>query len=295
MSPADVLDRDALDRTVATRPLPLAAGRFLRNELRVLFRRRRNQALLVVLTLAPILIGTAVRLSPPGGRGGGGGPGFINEIASNGLFLVFTAIVVSLPVFLPMAVSVVAGDSIAGEASTGTLRGLLTVPVSRTRLLVTKWVAAAVFTCAAVGTVFLAGLLTGAALFPLGRFTLLSGDTVSLADGVFRAFLVGAVVVGSLLGLVTIGVMFSTFTEVPVAAMALTLGFVVVTGVLDTVPQLHTIHPYLITDHWLDFGELLRLHPRAALLAHGVYQQAAYVAIAGSIAWLRFVRGDVTS
>jgi ABC-2 type transport system permease protein len=286
---------DLLDRPVDARPLPLAAGRFLRNELRVMFRRRRNQALLVVLCAAPILIGIAVRLSPPSGTGGEGGPGFLDKITGNGLFLVVTAIVVSIPVFLPMVVSVVAGDSIAGEANAGTLRVLLTVPVSRTRLLLTKWVAAVVFTCAAVGTVFVVGFATGAALFPLGRFTLLSGDTVSFGNGLFRAFLVAAVVATFLLGLVTVGVMFSTFTEVPVAAMALTLGFVVVTGVLDTVPQLHSLHPYLITDHWLDFGELLRLHPRAALLVKGFSQQAAYVAIAGSIAWLRFVQGDVTS
>lgn len=287
---------DVLDRPVTARPLPLAAGRFLRNELRVMFRRRRNQALLVVLCLAPVLIGVAVKLSPPGGgNGGGGGPGFLDKITDNGLFLVFTAILVSLPIFLPMVVSVVAGDSIAGEASTGTLRGLLTVPVSRSRLLLTKWVAAAVFTCAAVGTVALVGLVTGAALFPLGRVTLLSGNTVSLADGFLRALLVAAVVVVALLGLVTVGVMFSTFTEVPIAAMALTLGFVIVSGVLDTVPQLHALHPYLITQHWLDFGEILRDSPRVGLLMHGVAQQAAYVAIAGSVAWLRFVQGDVTS
>src|SRR4051812_19633070 len=114
MSRADVLDARVTGGALA-RPLPLAAGRFLRNELRVMFRRRRNQALLVVLCLAPILIGTAVRLSPPSGGGGEGGPGFIDKIAGNGLFLVFTSILVSLPVFLPMVVSVVSGDSIAGE------------------------------------------------------------------------------------------------------------------------------------------------------------------------------------
>jgi len=46
-----------------------------------------------------------------------------------------------IPLFLPMAVAVVAGDAVSGEANTGTLRYLLTVPVGRTRLLAVKFVA----------------------------------------------------------------------------------------------------------------------------------------------------------
>ena len=58
----------------------------------------------------------------------GDGPQFIGRVTGNGLFLVFTALTVSLPFFLPLIIGVVAGDSIAGEAGLGTLRYLLTVP-----------------------------------------------------------------------------------------------------------------------------------------------------------------------
>jgi len=107
-------------------------ARQLRSELRLVFRRRRNLAMLVVLGAIPILIGTAVKVSTP--RPGEGGPAFIGQLTNNGLFLAFTALTICLPVFLPLAVAVVCGDAIAGEANTGTLRYLLTVPVSRTRL-----------------------------------------------------------------------------------------------------------------------------------------------------------------
>jgi hypothetical protein len=55
-----------------------------------------------------------------------------------------------LPVFLPVAVAVLAGDSIAGEANIGTLRYLLIRPVGRTRLLVAKLVALIAFVLFAI-------------------------------------------------------------------------------------------------------------------------------------------------
>ena len=48
-----------------------------------------------------------------------------------------------LPLFLPLAVAVIAGDTIAGEANVGTLRYLLATPVQRSRLLAVKYVALA--------------------------------------------------------------------------------------------------------------------------------------------------------
>jgi ABC-2 type transport system permease protein len=268
-----------------------ASRRLVGSELRLVFGRRRNQILLIVVGLAPILLGIAVKASSHSG----GGPAFLDRVAGNGLFLVFGALVVMLPIFLPLVVAVVAGDSVAGEAASGTLRYLLTVPVGRLRVLVVKWLAVVVFLCAAVLLVCVVALLTGAVLFPVGRVTLLSGTTVGLGDGLLRAAAITGYVMVSLTGLASVGLMFSSFTEVPLAAMALTLGFAIVCAVLDGVPQVAFLHPYLLDQHWLDFGELLRAAPRAAPLVEGVWLQVGYTAIAGSIAWARFSGKDVTS
>src|SRR3954467_5937771 len=104
---------------------PGAVRRQIRSELALVFGRRRNQAMLAFLTVVPIFIGIAVKISaPPHGEG----PPFTSQLTSNGVFLTFTALTVCLPVFLPLAAAVVAGDAIAGEANAGTLRGLLTLP-----------------------------------------------------------------------------------------------------------------------------------------------------------------------
>jgi ABC-2 type transport system permease protein len=272
--------------------------RLLRSELRLVFGRRRNIALLGALACVPILIAVAIRLSG-GPRGGGGdddgGPAFIGAIAGNGLFVAFTALVVTLPLFLPLAVSVAAGEAVAGEASIGTLRGILVVPVSRTRLLLVKYVGIAAFAVAGAFTVAAAGVLIGLALFPIGPVPLLSGGMLPVGTALVRVSLVALYVAAMLAGLAAIGLFASTLTEVPIAAMAVTAITALVAQILDQVPQISVIHPYLFTDWWLRFGDLLRDPVVYGDLTRGLLVTAAYVVVFGLLAWARLGTKDVSS
>src|SRR5690349_23458871 len=122
---------------VVRRPVAKVSPRFLRSELRLMFGRRRNQAGLLVLAAVPVLIAISVKstLSQPGADA----PDFFRSITENGLFVALAALTIELGLFLPLAVSVVAGDSVAGEANLGTLRYLLVTPVTRLRLLLVKY------------------------------------------------------------------------------------------------------------------------------------------------------------
>ena len=267
-------------------------GRFLRSELALVFRRRRNQALLVVLAGPPVLIGVAVKISAPPP---GAGPDFLGQVTGNGLFLVYTALTVCLPLFLPLAVGVVAGDSVAGEANIGTLRYLLTLPVGRGRLLLIKALAVIAYSTTAILVVAVSGLITGAALFGIHPMTLLSGDTVSVASGLLRTVAVVAYVAFAMTGLVALGLFISTLTEVPIAAMAATVAVTIIVEVLDAVPQLGSSRHWLFTHNWLGFGELLRLQVNASTLLTWSALQVGYVLVLGSLAWARFTTKDITS
>lgn len=268
--------------------------RQVRSELRLVFGRRRNLIMLAALGAIPLLIGIALKVNPPH-VGDSGGPQFINRITGNGLFLVLTALTLTLALFLPIVVGIVAGDAIAGEAQAGTLRYLLTVPVRRGRLLLVKAAGIGTYAAAAVGTISVVGAVAGAALFGTGSFTLLGGQTVSLADGLLRIFAVAIYVWLSLAGFLAVGLLISTLTEVPVAAMAGTLAFGVLSLVLDSIPQLSAIQPYLPTHYWTAFGDLLRSGTDYGTLAKHLLVQVVYVGIAGSIAWARFADVDVTA
>ena len=282
-----------VSRTPST-PHRGAWGRLLRSELRLVFGRRRNIALLSGLAAVPLLLGIVLFVTRDSALAGQG-PGFVGRVTGNGLFLVIASLVMCLPFLLPLTIGIASGEAIAGEASSGTLRYLLAVPVSRTRLLAVKAVATMIFVAAAVLAIALVALAAGAAFFGLTDVTLLSGTTVPLADGVLRVAGVAAYVAMSLTGLVAVGLYFSTLTEVPVGAMAATVIVAIVSAVLDTLPQLAAIHPGLLTHHWLDFAEFLRVQVDWSVLSQGLSVQAAWVAIFGALAWSRFVTADVTS
>ena len=271
---------------------PGLLGRELTSELSLVFRRRRNAIVLMLIATVPVLIGTAVKVSAPKP---GEGPPFIAQVSGNGLFLTFTALTVCLPVFLPLAVAIVAGDAVAGEANAGTLRYLLTVPVGRTRVLVVKALGVLAYLAAAVMTVSLVALITGAALFGLHPVTLLSGDTVPITNGLQRALAVTIFVAVDLVGLAAIGLFFSTLTEVPVGAMAATLGVAVAFAILDSIPQLGSLRGLMLTHHWLDFGELLRRSPQTSQLLRFSLVPLAYAALFGTAAWARLSNADITS
>ncbi len=273
---------------------PSITGRFFRSELRLLFGRRRNQALLVVLALMPVLIGIAIRVSN-GPSEPGEGPPFLERVSGNGLFLTFTGLAAVVPFFLPLTVGVVSGDAVAGEAQTGTLRYLLTVPVSRTRLLLVKYGGLLSFALVASLVVAAVGLLVGWALFPTGDVTLLSGTTIPVAEAIWRAALVALYVTSSLAGLAALGLAVSTFTEVPVAAMATTVVLAITSQIFGAIPQLDWLHPFLFTDQWLAFGDLLRDPVPTGALVDGLVLQVCWTAVALAVAWSRFSTRDITS
>jgi ABC-2 type transport system permease protein len=80
----------------------------------------------------------------------GAGAQFLSAVLADGQLFPAAALALVLPIFLPITVAVVAGDTIAGEAATGTLRYLLVRPVGRLRLLAAKLAAVAVFVLLAV-------------------------------------------------------------------------------------------------------------------------------------------------
>ncbi|MEX2985293.1 ABC transporter permease [Streptomyces sp. C36] len=280
-------------------PAPAAARRWglslLISEVTTTFRRWRTLALLGVLAAVPVLIGIAVRIETGDDGGhGGGGPAFISQVTNNGLFLVFTSLAATLPFFLPMAIGVIAGDSVAGEAGSGTLRYLLVAPAGRTRLLFAKYATTMAFCFAATLVVAVSALAVGALLFPLGEVTLISGTTIGFGEGLLRALAIAVVVALSLVGVAALGLFVSTLTNSGVAAMATTVGLLITVQILDQFPQLSAIQPYLFPHYWLSFADLLRDPVLWDQVLRNLGLQALYAAVFGSAAWARFTAKDIT-
>jgi ABC-2 type transport system permease protein len=286
MSTADLLAAPSWSvRRVSTR--------FLRSELYLIFGRRRNWAGLAVLAAVPVLLAIAVKAS--GTRSGGEGPDFFAAITDNGLFVALAALGVELGLFLPIAVAAISADAIAGEAHQGTLRYLLTVPAERTRMLAVKYAAIVIFALVATLVVAAAGVVIGLALFGGGPVTLLSGAQVSLGEGLLRLLAICVYLSIGLAALGAVGLFVSTLTEQPIGATIAIVMLNVASFILDSVPQVEWLHPYLLTHWWMSFGDLLRQPIALDSLRSGVLSAAAYALIFFSAAWARFGSRDVTS
>jgi ABC-2 type transport system permease protein len=271
-------------------------ARLLRSELGLAFFRRRNLALLAVLAAVPVVLGFVLKFSSPQPTGGGGnGPAFLGQVTGNGVFLAFLALVVELTLILPLAIAVVAGDSVAGEAGRGTLRYLLAVPAGRTRLLGIKFAAVVAFCLCACMLVAAVAVVLGAFLFPLRPVTLLSGTTIPLAAGLLRLLFVALYIAAAMAALGAIGLAISTFTEHAIGAIAALLVIAVASEVADNVTQLAAVHPYLPSHWWLSFDALLRSPVDWPELAHGLLSFGVYAVIFCSVAWARVTTADVTS
>src|SRR5919198_907097 len=136
-------------------------------ELRKLVMRPRVWLSILLLCAVPTLVAVLLAVSdiaPPPGQGGA----FLSAVLSNGSLYPAASLAMVLPVFLPLAVAVYAGDAIAGEAATGTLRYLLVRPVGRPRLLSAKLVALAIYIVLAVLIMVATSLVVGISLFGTG-------------------------------------------------------------------------------------------------------------------------------
>jgi ABC-2 type transport system permease protein len=285
MSAADVL-------VVGSPQRARVSSRFLRSELKIIFGRRRNIAGMGVLAALPVILAVSIRLSS---SGQGGGPDFISGIAGNGLFVAFAALALELPLFLPLAVSAISGDSVAGEANLGTLRYLLAIPAGRTRLLVIKYLAIVIFAFAATFLVALVGTIMGLALFGGGDMTLLSGAQTSMADGVWRLVLSSLYLAAQFSALGAIGLFVSTLTEQPIGATIAIVLVNVLMFILDSIAQLDWLHPWLLTHWWTAFGDLLRDPIATESIQRGLITAVVYAGTFWLAAWARLSTKDISS
>lgn len=270
----------------------------MRVELVKLFGRRRTWVAILLLNLLPSIVAALLawtRIAPRPGQG----PAFLSAVVANGSLFAIAALAIVLPLFLPVAVSVVAGDSVAGEAQAGTLRYLLVRPVGRTRLLVAKLVAITVFVLVAVLTVAGIGFVVGHLLLgdaPLSQAMVsVSGSLLTPGEVAARTALAVGLITFSMLGVAAMALLLSTLTDSSLSASLGAMAFLIGSSLLLTIDAASPLQPYLPTRYWLAFVDLYRDPILWSNIERGVALQAVYVVVLLTAAWANFTTRDITS
>jgi ABC-2 type transport system permease protein len=267
-------------------------------ELVKLFRRPRTWLTLALLDAFPTLVAVLIAITHVGPRPGQG-PAFLSAVLANGSLFAIAALGIVLPLFLPVAVAVIAGDSIAGEAQSGTLRYLLIRPVGRTKLLVAKLAAVFAFVATAVVTVAGTGFFVGRALLgnqPItAAATSVSGSALTPGQLAVRTAFAVVYVVLSMLGVAAMALFLSTLTDSPLSASLGALGFLIGSSLLLTIDAARGLQPYLPTRYWLAFVDLFRDPILLRNVERGVGLQLVYVVVLLGCAWANFQTKDIRS
>lgn len=295
-------------------------------ELFKLARRMRTWFSIALICALPLVVAIFIaitHLAPPPGQGSA----FLSAVLADGQLYPAAALALVLPVFLPVAVAVVAGDSIAGEASAGTLRYLLARPVSRTRLLVAKLVAIVVFTLAAVIAVTVTSYATGVLILGPSRasavgfapggnsgsiapgtggaptaglqagaaITSLSGTPLTTLQLVERVLGAMSFITVSMLGVAAIALFLSTLTDSALGAALGALAALVGSEILVTLNAASVVQPYLPTRYWLAWIDFFRQPIFWPDIQRGFGIQAVYVVVFLGAAWANFATRDITT
>jgi ABC-2 type transport system permease protein len=270
----------------------------IRVELVKMLLRPRTWLIVGMLVALPTLVAVLLAVTDIGPQPGQGPP-FLSAVLTDGALFPLAALAIVLPLFMPVAVAVVAGDAVAGEAQGGTLRYVLTRPVGRTRLLVAKLVSVLAF-------VLLAVVVVAAVGYVVGRVLLGGGDTRALVTGISGSSLTSTQLVErtlmsvvyvslSMLGVAALALLLSTVTDSPLGAALGALAFLIASTLLLTLDAAAVLQPYLPTRYWLSFVDLFRSPILWRDIVRGVLLQGAYVAVFLGAAWANFTTRDITS
>jgi len=257
--------------------------------------------MIAALVSVPIIVGVANYIQDQTPSSRRFERNLFTELTNNGVnFAIFNLLLMSTFPLL-VVVAAFAGESVAGEATWGTLRYLLVRPVGRVKLILSKLLITAVLALASTFLVAVVGLIIGTIFFGWKDAILVSQnfpflENVSALEGVGRLALGACYFTACLMFVVSLGMFLSTLTDSTAGAVVGTIVVVTVSGILLQVPSLEGIRPIVPTKYWAEWQNLFQPgQPVASEMVKGLISAAAYSTIFSVLAIVRFQRKDILS
>lgn len=214
-------------------------------------------------------------------------------------YLIANLVLQGLFVHIPFLIVLVGGDLLAGEATAGTYRMLLTRPVSRLRVVTSKFLAGFVYTNLLL--LWLAVLSLGVSLliFGSGELLVIKGKVIIFAadDVLWRFACAYAYASLSMTTVMAFSFFFSSLVENAIGPIVATMAVIIIFLILSAIPVefLQNLRPYFFTSHMIQWDGFFNdpvdiadiLNSAWVLLAHiaGLYLITTYI----------FIKKDVLS
>jgi len=205
-----------------------------------------------------------------------------------------------LIVHIPLLVALVTGDLLSGEAAMGTLRMLLTKPISRSQVVYSKLIAAAVYTLILVVWMGFLALVVGRWMFGTGDLIVLNSDglvILNYTDILWRYGLAFAVAYLALMTIATLSIAFSAFADNSIGPIVSTMAVIIlftIIGSLD-VSGFDLVKPWLFTTHMASWRSFFNDPVPWVAIQKSVFILLVHNILFVAIAIFKFKRKDITS
>jgi len=166
----------------------------------------------------------------------------------------------ALTIHIPFLVALVAGDLLAGEATAGTYRVLITRPVSRMQIVTSKFIAGTIYTSSLVLWLAIMSLVIGLIVFGTGELLVMSPDAIIIfekGDILWRFILAYGFAALSMSVVCSLAILFSSLVENAIGPIVSTMAVIIIFIILSAfdVQVLRDIRPYLFTNYILQWRE----------------------------------------
>ena len=171
-------------------------------------------------------------------------------------YLICFIVLQTLLIHVPLLIALVAGDMIAGEANMGTLRLLASKPISRTRIIYTKFIASSIYTLLVLVWMALLSLLLSMLIFDTGDLMIFKSEEIiilSKQDILWRYVAAFGFAAIAMITVASLALFLSLFADNSIGPIVATMSIIILFTILTTMdlPLFNTFKPYLFTSHML--------------------------------------------
>ena len=222
-----------------------------------------------------------------------------NGTILNGNLIAFI-ILQMLIVHIPLLVALVTGDLISGEAAMGTVRMLATKPISRTKIVISKFIAGAVYTFILTLWLIFLSLFVSKFIFGSGDLIVLNSEGLVILkeqDILWRYGLSFMVAFLSLLTVSSVSICFSAFAENSIGPIVSTMAVIILFTIIGSmeVSVFQNIKPFLFTTHMASWRSFFEDPVPYSKIFNSIIILVVHNVILVSIAIYKFNKKDITS
>jgi ABC-2 type transport system permease protein len=260
--------------------------------------RRRTQMAMGFMILLPLIILLAFQFpsnSSSNSSGAGEFSSLIDLATAGGLNFTLFSIFVSASFLLVVVVALFFGDTVASEASWGSLRYLLAIPVPRARLLAVKLVVALAHSGLALILLAATALLAGTLRYGWGPLRSTVAAQIPAGQGLLRLLGVLGYLAVVLLAVAGLAFLLSVTTDAPLGAVGGAVLLWILSSILDQITALGVLRSFLPTHYSSAWLGLLSTPVQTDYMVRGSISAITYATLFWSLAFWRFTRKDIVS